>query len=99
MFDSDECLAKTPGWGDMTYSWGEFERDCKYAKKHCDTWAKDARRCCPETCNEGLALTKDQCKALNSKGTCIYPLENQCTNRGTSYKAFNKFIAEIILIL
>ena len=73
--DSDECLENTPKWGPG--------KDCAYAKKYCDSWAKDARRCCPETCKTG-ALTEDQCKALNSQGTCIYPLKNQCTSRGIS---------------
>ena len=87
--DSDECLANTPQWGPT--------KDCAYAKKYCDTWAKDARRCCPETCKTGV-LTEDQCKALNSKGTCIYPLKNQCTNRGISDKFILKLIIIIVLI-
>ena len=81
--DSDECLAKTPKWGP--------KKDCAYAKKYCDTWAKDARRCCPETCGSG-ALTESQCKALNSKGKCIYPAENQCSNEGIKETAIPKLI-------
>lgn len=69
--DSDQCLADTPNWGST--------KDCADAKKYCDSWAKDARRCCPETCGSGL-LCESQCKALESKGQCIYPAENQCPN-------------------
>ena len=57
--DDDECLASTPNWSST--------KDCAYAKKYCDSWAKDARRCCPQTCGSGL-LTESQCNALNSIG-------------------------------
>ena len=77
--DSDECLTITPNWDE--------NRDCAFAKSYCDSWAKDARRCCPQTCGTGL-LTKSQCNALDSKGTCIYPAENQCPNRGTQIRFF-----------
>ena len=81
--DSDECLANTPKWGSS--------KDCAYAKTYCNSWAKDARRCCPETCGSG-ALTESQCEALNSKGTCIYPAENQCPYEGIKETAIHKLI-------
>ena len=75
--DSDECITTSPKWNK--------EKDCAYAKSYCDSWAKDARRCCPQTCGTGV-LTKSQCEALDSKGTCIYPAKNQCQKGGTEYK-------------
>ena len=71
--DDDVCLTKSPGWAS--------NRDCAYAKNYCNSWAKDARRCCPQTCESGL-LTKAQCENLDSKGTCIYPTKSQCPNEG-----------------
>ena len=81
--DDDECLANTPSWGPT--------KDCAYAKKYCASWAKDARRCCPETCGSGL-LTETQCKALDSKGECIYPAKNQCPNEGIKDTAIHKLM-------
>ena len=74
--DSDECLKNSPEWSNS--------RVCSGVKSYCDSWAKDVRRCCPQTCGTGL-LTESQCKALDSKGTCTYPAENQCPNGGTQY--------------
>ena len=81
--DSDECLANTPDWGSG--------KDCAYAKSYCNSWAKDARRCCPETCGTGL-LTESECNALDSKGTCIYPI---CPNGGIRYKLIYQLITLI----
>ena len=87
--DSDECLANTPKWGPG--------KDCAYAKSYCNSWAKDAKRCCPKTCGTGL-LTESKCNALDSKGTCIYPLKNQCPKGGIQYKTIYQLIALIDLI-
>jgi len=66
--DSDECLASTPNWGPGS--------KCQDSESMCvdrsGSWAKDVRRCCPETCGTGV-LTKAMCEALVSKGTCTYP--------------------------
>ena len=75
--DDRVCLIKSPGWAS--------NRDCEYARKYCDSWAKDAKRCCPQTCESGL-LTKAQCESLSSKGTCIYPTKSQCPNEGIKDK-------------
>ena len=90
--DDDECLASTPDWGST--------KNCAYAKKYCDSWAKDARRCCPQTCGSGL-LTESQCNALNSKGTCIYPnnVINQCPNEGIKDQVIHRLITIIWLTL
>ena len=89
--DDDECLASTINWSST--------KDCAYAKKYCDSWAKDARRCCPQTCGSGL-LTESQCNALNSKGTCIYPnnVIDQCPNAGITDQVHHKLITIIKLI-
>ena len=81
--DDDECLSSTRYWGS--------KKDCSYAKKYCDSWAKDAKRCCPQTCGSGL-LTKFQCNNLKSKGTCIYPnnVINQCPNEGIKDQVIHK---------
>ena len=85
--DSDECLANSPNW--------DAGRDCAYAKSYCTSWAKDARRCCPETCGTGL-LTESECNSLDSKGTCIYPLKNnQCPKGGIRYKIIYQLITLI----
>ena len=75
--DDDACLINSPGW--------HSSRDCAYAKKYCNSWAKDAKRCCPQTCESGF-LTKAQCESLSSKGTCIYPTRSQCPNEGIKDK-------------
>ena len=71
--DDDVCLTKSPGW--------KSNSDCAYAKNYCVSWAKDAKRCCPQTCGSGL-LTPEQCENLNGKGTCIYPTKSQCPKEG-----------------
>ena len=77
--NSDECLASTPNWGPGSR--------CDGAGSMCvdrsGSWAKDVRRCCPETCGTGI-LTKDMCEALVSKGTCTYPNAAQCSEEGKS---------------
>jgi len=67
--DNDDCLTNSPGWAS--------NRDCAYAKAHCEAWAKDAKRCCPQTCESGL-LTPEECQNLKGKGTCLYPTKSQC---------------------
>ena len=47
---------------------------------YCDSWSKDMHRCCPISCNQ-KRLTKNDCNALNGKGTCTYPSESQCPSK------------------
>ena len=84
--DNVDCLTASPGW--------RSDRDCAYARNYCNSWAKDAKRCCPQTCESG-SLTKDQCENLNSKGTCIYPNKSQCPIEGI--KMISVFSTVILL--
>ena len=62
--DSDLCLQKS-GWGAY--------KCASLAKNYCDRYGKVTKRCCPETCNEGIALTEMDCKSLNGPYKCTYP--------------------------
>ena len=53
----------------------------EYGKKYhayCDSYSKDARRCCPEACENRIDFTERVCKASKGTGKCIYPNEAQC---------------------
>ena len=75
--NSDKCLQESPNWG---ISWNcdrafEFDNGIYCST---DSWAKDLRRCCPNSCGTGV-LTESGCNALgNAFGTCIYPNAAQC---------------------
>ena len=78
--DSNGCLQNSPDW--------DSEWTCKnsiaYDKTYCDVdrWAKDFRRCCPDTCGTAN-LNEKECNELpNSLGTCFYPNAAQCTITG-----------------
>ena len=49
--------------------------------KLCNGWAKDTRRCCPQSCRNKKPFTKSLCEASGGKGTCIYPNEAQCSEK------------------
>ena len=67
--DSDRCLQSSSGWS--SYS-------CSNADYYCDSWSKDIRRCCPESCKNTLAFTESVCMDSKGKGKCTYPNEAQC---------------------
>ena len=66
MKDSDECLRNEKDWGP--------DSRCQNSVKHCDTWAKDMKRCCPETCEVADKFTIGDCHKLGAdvKGRCVY---------------------------
>ena len=78
--DNDECILNTPGWETASHvnKWS-----CNYFtiaggyRHYCDDWAKDTRRCCPETCENSKPFTKTVCEASPGKGTCIYQCGNE----------------------
>ena len=79
--DSDTCLRNSPDWGST--------RTCRWAKgqtskNYCNTWAKDMRRCCPESCDTGdlvtIKFTEEDCTKFPGEGTCTYPNKAQCTD-------------------
>ena len=56
--------------------------------KHCTTWERDLKRCCPEKCNSGI-FTEEQCRdsyknteANKDFGVCTYPNDAQCSYQG-----------------
>ena len=67
--DSDACLRSSSGW--RGYS-------CSNSIKYCDSWSKDVRRCCPESCNNTIAFTETVCKESKGRGICKYPNNAQC---------------------
>ena len=75
--DSDTCLQSTPGWGSF-YT-------CASSSSWCDLYAKDMKRCCPESCNSGT-MTEVECNALNGNGNCIYPNDAQCSGNNDKGK-------------
>ena len=86
--DSDTCL-KAAGT-----NWSKYT--CSSSTKWCTSWAKDMKRCCPESCGVTGIFTESHCKEFGGKGSCIYPNEaqpdeTQC-NRGKANS-----IASIIL--
>ena len=75
--DSDSCLQSTPGWGSI-YT-------CASSTSWCNMYAKDMKRCCPESCNSG-PLTEVECNSLNGNGNCIYPNDAQCSGNNDKEK-------------
>ena len=71
--DSDSCLQESPEWSNSAR--------CTTSTNYCDSWEKDMKRCCPVTCNNGDALTKEECDALSQSGTCTYPNDAQCPSK------------------
>ena len=81
--DSDECLQSSPDWNIAWTCRNTFEDDPNWCSVN--SYAKDMRRCCPETCGTGV-LTEEECNSLqNSSGTCLYPNTAQCLEERKSY--------------
>ena len=96
--DSDYCLQQSRFWN--------HGHTCRSNTHYCNSYGKDMKRCCPESCNSG-AFTEAQCEADNSIGTCIYPNKAQCHSRKLQIsirtklkppKEFIKFLPYIIEI-
>ena len=68
--DSDTCL-KASGKNWSTYT-------CSSSTKWCTSWAKDMKRCCPESCGVTGSFSESDCKDVGGKGSCKYPNEAQC---------------------
>ena len=76
--DSDQCLRNSEDWDDLS-TCEDAIRDDPHS---CQTKARDMRRCCPETCGTGQ-FTEHDCDAWKSgSGTCIYPNDAQCIDKG-----------------
>ena len=90
--DNDECILNSPGWDSPTWNCNHFTT-ADYID-YCNTWAKDARRCCPVACKNSEPFTKTVCEASPGQGTCIYPNEAQCGNEDK-----DKLLKEKIQIL
>ena len=73
--DDDKCLQKSPGWS-ISYK-------CKTSTQYCNSWAKDMKRCCPDTCKSG-EFTEVDCRLSKGLGTCIYPSVSQGCKSGLS---------------
>ena len=68
--DSDICLQELELWGEG--------QTCKENAQYCDDWAKDMKRCCPETCKLNHTFTEQICidygeDIAKVNGTCKYP--------------------------
>ena len=74
--DNDLCLQESPEWG--TYA------TCINSDMYCESYAKDMKRCCPETCNSSDFTQKD-CKHDTGSGTCIYSNSTNCEIKGNLY--------------
>ena len=85
--DSDMCLQDTEKWGEVVN--GKFKYTCAKSSQLCDSWAKDMRRCCPETCLNSEKFTEKVCNDVQEKnGTCMYPFHaklEEC-EKGTKLK-------------
>ena len=45
---------------------------------HCKDYPKDARRCCPVSCENKKPFNKFACESAPGKGKCRYPNRAQC---------------------
>ena len=71
--DSDACIQE---------AWGSSYKCSTASKGYCTSYAKDMRRCCPDSCETG-PLTEEACNNLKStSGTCTYPNDAQCEIEG-----------------
>jgi len=66
--DSDECLHAARGFG-PNYT-------CESSKSYCVSYAKDMRRCCPDSCGSG-PLSEEECNETSGSGQCDYPNDAQ----------------------
>ena len=65
--DSDICLQLSPEWGDVY--------KCTQGKPYCknQNYAKDPKRCCPESCKNSEPFTETKCLQSETGGSCTYP--------------------------
>ena len=63
--------------------WSDRYTCSVYASTYCDRYAKDFKRCCPESCGVEN-FTEDECNKSTGKGKCIYPNDAQCQEKGKS---------------
>jgi len=70
--DNDLCLQESPNWGSSC--------TCSNSIGYCISWAKDMKRCCPDSCGTGR-FTESQCLAHSGDGTCTYPNGAQCSGK------------------
>ena len=76
--DSYACLKNSP-----RYNWNNY--DCASYTNNCETYAKDFKRCCPISCGSEN-FTKEECNKSSGKGSCVYPNEAQCPEKGKLIK-------------
>ena len=84
-YDSDECIKNSPSWGDSYTCDG---KDNTYAVEEvfCNSYPRDARRCCPETCENAYPFTKTICDQAPGYGDCNYPTDGaQCEEGNTEF--------------
>ena len=87
--DSDACLkASGKNWAKYT---------CSSSTKWCTEWAKDMKRCCPESC-ETESFSESDCKEDGGKGSCTYPNEAQ-PDETQCKKGKDDFIVLIVISL
>jgi len=67
--DSDTCIKEA--WKDWDWTLG-CEKSNAYDRDYCETWGKDMRRCCPESCKIEK-FTKEDCDVFPGDGTCRFP--------------------------
>ena len=85
--DSDSCLHLSSNkWKGYFTDW-----TCSGSSEYCESWAKDMKRCCPETCKSGK-FTLTDCMSSSSEGKCIYPNEAQCPEIGTLWNYNYSFV-------
>ena len=80
--DSDSCLQASLKWKLYT---------CTGSSKYCESWGKDMKRCCPETCKTG-AFNEADCNSFSGKGDCKYPNSAQCPKTGSLRNNNDRFL-------
>ena len=81
--DNDACLQKAVGWG-KAYT-------CSTSTIFCESYGKDMKRCCPESCGSGV-FTEEDCENYNGLGNCDYQNWATCNASGkSSVKEGGKF--------
>ena len=89
--DSDRCIQNAENW-DSDYVCANLKSG---APDHsfCDSYSKDARRCCPEACENEEEFTESVCKASEGSGTCSYPNAAQCSE----FFVLTSFLSYLVL--
>ena len=75
--DSDTCIQNAETW-DSEYVCANLQQG-KPDHEYCDSYSKDAKRCCPDACGNTEDFTESVCKASSGSGKCKYPNEAQCS--------------------